>query len=203
MVNFKSIAEKAKGVFKKQEKKEEVEKKPGDLLNEIKKYEEKISKKDYSPGVGELKEELEAGTISEESYKEVMGALGIKDEGVKTVPKAVAEQQPMADKPDVKATETSKTKSLPEEETKKQEPKKAEKPNIEAKETIKPSGVVIEPKKEEMPSERIMKAMAGGEDKFDRIIELLEEIRDLLKKEKTRKKTKNTRKSKKSIKRKR
>ena len=99
MVNFKSIAEKAKGVFKKPETnqaQEGVEKKPEDLLGDIKRYEEKISQKDYSgpAGMGELKEEVDAGTISKESYGEVMEALNIKDEGVKTGPKPKAEIKP-------------------------------------------------------------------------------------------------------------
>jgi hypothetical protein len=168
MVSFKSIADKAKGVFKKPEAGQETEKKPGDLLEDIKRYEEKISKKDFSgdSGAGELKEEVDAGTISKESYAEVMQALDIKDEGVKTGPMPVAR---------------------PETPQKTAEP--APKPAPKAAESApkKPAGVVVEPKKEEMPSERIMRAMGGEEDKFDRIISLLEEIKDSLGKKRTAK----------------
>lgn len=185
MVNFKSIADKAKGVFKKPEAKEgetTPDKKPNELLSDIKKYEEKIAKKDYSgdSGATELKEEVDAGTISKESYEEVMDALDIKDEGVKTGPKAEAAP-----------AKTPKPTEKP--------VKPVEKPA--AKPGEKGTGVVLSPKKEEMPSERILKAMGtGGDDKLDRMIELLEEIRDSLSKKKkpakkTRKKPKKAKKT--------
>ncbi len=172
MVNFKSIADKAKGVFKKPKKQEgettQPDKKPNELLSDIKKYEEKISKKDYSgdSGTTELKEEVDAGIISKESYKEVMDALDIKDEGVTTEPKAGEAPKPV--------------------EASKDAPKDAPKPvKTEEKSVTKSSGVVISPKKDEMPSERIMRAMGtDGEDKLDRMIELLEDIRDSLSKKK-------------------
>ena len=71
---------------------ENIEKKPEDLLADIKKYENKISEKkpEQSSALDELKDEADTGGISKSSFNEIAQALGVDSEKIPKDDKGVA-----------------------------------------------------------------------------------------------------------------